>query len=291
MEADIPFRELSFEGVPFRTNVRLQPTTDCLVHLSDPPFLVVTLNEIEIASLERVQWGLKQFDMVLIFQDFTRPPLQINSIPSNQLDDVKNWLEYVNLYIQSTSFTKSTNSSVEIPLAEGPVNLNWGPIMKTINESPYDFFQQGGWSFLGGTGGDEDSDGALSSSESEFAADSSEAAESESEVSASEFGDSDASDDSGSASSFGEGDSSGKWAVVIPIHLCSHHMQVTTGTSWIEKLQNVGHRHSLLRYCADMQITADRKKAQNGRGNESGSDSDRPKKKSAAKTNGKKSKR
>lgn len=26
--------------------------------------------------------------------------------------------------------------------------------MKTINESPYDFFQQGGWSFLGGGGGE-----------------------------------------------------------------------------------------------------------------------------------------
>jgi len=37
-------------------------------------------------------------------------------------------------------------------MSEGPVNLNWGPIMKTINESPYDFFQQGGWSFLGGGG-------------------------------------------------------------------------------------------------------------------------------------------
>jgi len=48
LEPDIPFRELSFEGVPFRTNVRLQPTTDCLVHLSDPPFLVVTLADIEI---------------------------------------------------------------------------------------------------------------------------------------------------------------------------------------------------------------------------------------------------
>jgi nucleosome binding factor SPN SPT16 subunit len=27
--------------------------------------------------------------------------------------------------------------------------------MKTINESPHDFFQQGGWSFLGGAGGEE----------------------------------------------------------------------------------------------------------------------------------------
>jgi nucleosome binding factor SPN SPT16 subunit len=156
LEVDIPFRELSFEGVPFRTNVRLQPTTECLVHLIDPPFLVVTLNEIEIASLERVQFSLKQFDLVLIFKDFTKAPLHINSIPSGQLDDVKNWLECVSVTIAKTSMlTHSIYSSVDIPLGEGPVNLNWGPIMKTINESPHDFFQQGGWrSFLGG--GDAD---------------------------------------------------------------------------------------------------------------------------------------
>ena len=49
-----------------------------------------------------------------------------------------------------------TCSSVDIPLSEGPVNLNWGPIMKTINEDPYEFFQQGGWSFLGGAAGGEE---------------------------------------------------------------------------------------------------------------------------------------
>jgi nucleosome binding factor SPN SPT16 subunit len=96
LETDIPFRELSFEGVPFRTNVRLQPTTECLVHLTDPPFLVVTLANIEVASLERVQFTLKQFDLVLVFKDFAaaKAPLHINSIPTAQLDDVKNWLEY-----------------------------------------------------------------------------------------------------------------------------------------------------------------------------------------------------
>ena len=95
LEVDIPFQDLAFEGVPFRTNVKLYPTTDCLVHLSDPPFLVVTLNEIEIASLERVQFGLRQFDMVLIFSDFSRAPQQINSIPTTQLDNLKEWLECV----------------------------------------------------------------------------------------------------------------------------------------------------------------------------------------------------
>ena len=71
LELDIPFRELSFEGVPYRMSVRLQPTTECLVHLTDMPFLVVTLSDIEIASLERVQYGLKHFDLVLVFKGNT----------------------------------------------------------------------------------------------------------------------------------------------------------------------------------------------------------------------------
>ncbi|THV07844.1 FACT complex subunit SPT16 [Dendrothele bispora CBS 962.96] len=189
LELDIPFRELSFEGVPFRTSVRLQPTTDCLVYLTDPPFLVVTLADIEIASLERVQYSLRQFDLVLIFKDFTKPPLHINSIQSSAMDDVKNWLD-----------------SVDIPMAEGPVNLNWGPIMKHINESPHEFFQGGGWTFLKGTTGGAESDlSDQSGSESEFEAESEDFAESSSE-SESNFSDASGSNESGS--DFGEGSDS-----------------------------------------------------------------------------------
>ncbi|KNZ75316.1 FACT complex subunit SPT16 [Termitomyces sp. J132] len=184
LDLDIPFRELSFEGVPFRTSARLQPTTECLVHLTDPPFLVVTLADIEIASLERVQYGLKQFDLVFVFKDFTKTPLHINSIQSSQMDDVKNWLD-----------------SVDIAMSEGPVNLNWGPIMKHINENPYEFFQGGGWSFLGGANGAEilrsdrsdDSD-----SESEFEADDDDVVETESSDDESEFDDSASGSDSDS---------------------------------------------------------------------------------------------
>ncbi|KAF9072976.1 FACT complex subunit SPT16 [Rhodocollybia butyracea] len=190
LELDIPFRELSFEGVPFRTSVRLQPTTDCLIHLTDPPFLVVTLSEIEIASLERVQYSLKQFDLCLIFKDFTKPPLHINSIQSSSMDDVKNWLD-----------------SVDIAMAEGPVNLNWGPIMKHINESPYEFFQGGGWTFLSGTTqGAESEVSDASDSESEFAAESDELEEeSASSADASDFSDASG---SGSGSDFDDGSGS-----------------------------------------------------------------------------------
>ncbi|KAG6833476.1 hypothetical protein H0H87_006048 [Tephrocybe sp. NHM501043] len=191
LDLDIPFRELSFEGVPFRTSARLQPTTECLVHLTDPPFLVVTLADIEIASLERVQYGLKQFDLVLIFKDFTKTPLHINSIQSSQMDDVKNWLD-----------------SVDIPMSEGPVNLNWAPIMKHINESPYEFFQGGGWSFLGGPGGAESDHSDGSESESEFEADEDDLLEIESSDDESEFADSDAGSDSGS--DFDEDESEGE---------------------------------------------------------------------------------
>jgi nucleosome binding factor SPN SPT16 subunit len=31
--------------------------------------------------------------VVFVFKDFTKAPLHINSIPTVQLDDVKNWLE------------------------------------------------------------------------------------------------------------------------------------------------------------------------------------------------------
>lgn len=55
VDVDIPFREIGFTGVPNRSNVLIQPTTDALVQLTEPPFMVITLNEIEIAHLERVQ--------------------------------------------------------------------------------------------------------------------------------------------------------------------------------------------------------------------------------------------
>ena len=60
------------------------PTTNCLVELVEPPFLVTTLNEIEVVNFERVGFNLKNFDMAIIFKDFTRDILRIDAIPSNR---------------------------------------------------------------------------------------------------------------------------------------------------------------------------------------------------------------
>ncbi|KNG80728.1 FACT complex subunit spt16 [Aspergillus nomiae NRRL 13137] len=158
VDVDIPFREIGFTGVPNRSNVLIQPTTDALVQLTEPPFLVITLNEIEIAHLERVQFGLKNFDLVFVFKDFHRPPVHVNTIPVESLEGVKDWLD-----------------SVDIAFTEGPLNLNWTTIMKTVVSDPYGFFADGGWSFLaaesdseGGASDEEES--AFELSESELAA-------------------------------------------------------------------------------------------------------------------------
>ncbi|KAI0206769.1 FACT complex subunit SPT16 [Astrocystis sublimbata] len=164
VEVDMPLRELGFNGVPFRSNVYIQPTTDCLIQVTEPPFMVVTLDDIEIAHLERVQFGLKNFDLVFVFKDFTRTPFHVNTIPVESLEDVKEWLD-----------------SSDIAYSEGPLNLNWPTIMKTVTADTHSFFADGGWSFLANDSDDEgdeeeseESNFEVSESELENASESSE---------------------------------------------------------------------------------------------------------------------
>ncbi|KAJ3410484.1 FACT complex subunit spt16 [Chytridiales sp. JEL 0842] len=183
IEVDVPFRDLGFQGVPFKQPVLLQPTTDCLMHVIDPPFLVITIADIEIAHLERVRFGLKNFDLVFVFKDFTRPVQHINMIPSEQLEHVKEWLD-----------------SVDVPFTEGPTNLSWPQIMKTINENPGDFFNEGGWSFLQPESSDEEDEEDQESAyeESEFSEDQSESEDDySSDESGSGYSDEDEDEESG----------------------------------------------------------------------------------------------
>ncbi|PSN69825.1 SPT16-domain-containing protein [Corynespora cassiicola Philippines] len=190
VSVDIPYRELGFNGVPSRSSVLIQPTTDCLVQLTEPPFTCITLAEIEIVHLERVQFGLRNFDMVVVFKDYNRPPVHINTIPVESLDPVKDWLD-----------------SVDIPFTEGPLNLNWATIMKTVTSDPHQFFVDGGWSFLSTEsddegGEEEEEESAFEVSESELAI-SDESSEDESDF------DENASDemsDEGSEDDFSEGE-------------------------------------------------------------------------------------
>lgn len=92
IEFDTPFRELGFPGAPFRSTVLLQPTSGCLVNLTEWPPFVITLEDVELVHFERVQFHLKNFDMVFVFKDYHRKTAMVNAIPMNMLDHVKEWL-------------------------------------------------------------------------------------------------------------------------------------------------------------------------------------------------------
>ncbi|KAK9920058.1 hypothetical protein M0R45_028623 [Rubus argutus] len=141
LEFDQPMRELGFHGVPYKSSAFIVPSSNCLVELIETPFLVVTLSEIEIVNLERVGLGQKNFDLAIVFKDFKRDVLRIDSIPSTSLDGLKEWLD-----------------TTDIKYYESRMNLSWKPILKTITEDPQSFIDNGGWEFLNLEASDSDSD-------------------------------------------------------------------------------------------------------------------------------------
>lgn len=137
VEFDTPFKELGFPGAPYRSTVLLQPTSGSLVNLTEWPPFVITLEDVELVHFERVQFHLRNFDMIFVFKDYNKKISMVNAIPMNMCDHVKEWL-----------------NSCDIRYAEGVQSLNWAKIMKTITDDPEGFFESGGWTFL-----DPESDG------------------------------------------------------------------------------------------------------------------------------------
>ncbi|KAL6964609.1 FACT complex subunit spt16 [Sarracenia purpurea var. burkii] len=146
LEFDQPFRDLGFHGVPHKASAFIVPTSSCLVELIETPFVVITLNEIEIVNLERVGLGQKNFDMAIVFKDFKRDVFRIDSIPSTSLDGIKEWID-----------------TTDLKYYESRLNLNWRPILKTITDDPEKFIEDGGWEFLNMEASDSDSDNSQES--------------------------------------------------------------------------------------------------------------------------------
>lgn len=114
VEFDVPFRELGFPGAPFRSTVLLQPTSGSLVNLTEWPPLVITLEDVELVHFERVQFHLRNFDMVFVFKDYNKKIAMINAIPMNLLDHVKEWLKWVTTF--SCDFSPFLNSFFSAPV-------------------------------------------------------------------------------------------------------------------------------------------------------------------------------
>ncbi|KAB1202091.1 FACT complex subunit SPT16 [Morella rubra] len=169
LEFDQPLRELGFHGVPYKSSAFIVPTSTCLVELIETPFLVVTLSEIEIVNLERVGLGQKNFDMTIVFKDFKRDVLRIDSIPSTALDGIKEWLD-----------------TTDIKYYESRLNLQWRQILKTITDDPQNFIDEGGWEFLNLEATDSESENSEDSDKGYEPSDVEPESESEDDVSESE---------------------------------------------------------------------------------------------------------
>ena len=138
---ELPYRELEFTGVPFKTSVSLFPTPKCIIALNETPFLVITISDIEIIYFERVSQGLKNFDMAIIFKDYSKPIKRITTIPMESLDMLKTWAD-----------------ENDILFGEGLYNMNWPSIMNNIKEAPDSFIEQGCWNFLAENASDDEGD-------------------------------------------------------------------------------------------------------------------------------------
>ena len=128
---DVPFRELEFNGVPFKSNVTLFPTQNCIISLGEVPFFVITISEINIIYFERVSQSLKNFDMAFIFKDLSKPIKKIGAIPMENLEMLKNWADENDIFF-----------------GEGLFNMNWQNVMSSIKDNPYNFVENGCWNIL-----------------------------------------------------------------------------------------------------------------------------------------------
>lgn len=128
IKVEVPYVDKSFYGVPFRESVLIHPTNECLVSLVDAPFLVVTLSEIEIINFERVVYGVKTSDMIIVLKDKKRPPISILSIDSSCISDLKDFFDSKNVVFLETK-----------------VNIQWNNLLKTIMQDPLAFYESNAW--------------------------------------------------------------------------------------------------------------------------------------------------
>lgn len=138
-EFDIPYKELGFWGVPFRNNVYLTPTVNCLINIIEFPFFVMSLEDVQIAFFERVQFNLKHFDLVFVKNDWKEKEVHITSIPVSNLETIKEWLD-----------------SCNIKFYVGTANVAWRMLLDKIAVNPKKFWDRGGWSSMFGSGMDKE---------------------------------------------------------------------------------------------------------------------------------------
>ena len=131
---DVPMRDLGFSGAPQKEMVFVQPCSDCLISVTEKPPFVVSNGDIEHVHFERVIFGSKNCDMVIIFKPGTREKgeeefARVSSIPMAKLETIKTWLDE----IADLTFTEST------------ANYNWKSILEDVIRTDEFYLSEGEW--------------------------------------------------------------------------------------------------------------------------------------------------
>lgn len=140
IEFDTPMPGLWFMGCPRKSAVKIRPTVkNCLIAITEQPFFVIDIRDIEAVHFERVTFNIKNFDMAIIFKDFNHFE-RINSIPRESIEELKRYLD-----------------GVGIIFSEGLVPMNWRNILEKIRSDFEGFLDNdGGWKFLHEDASDEE---------------------------------------------------------------------------------------------------------------------------------------
>lgn len=155
--------------------VKLRPTKNCLIAITEFPFFVIDVADIEAVHFERVTFGIKNFDMAIIFKDFTTFK-RINSIPMEQIETIKEYLD-----------------EIGIIYSEGAIAMNWPNLLTQIRNDFESFLEANGWRFLQDEDDDagEEGEAELEDEDESFDVDDDEEGEEESESDFSEDDDED----------------------------------------------------------------------------------------------------
>lgn len=141
MEVDIPEETLEFYGCPVRSVVRIRPTKQCLIALSEFPFFVLDVDDIEIVCFERVFFGIKNFDCVIVFKDFLTTK-RIDSIPIEHIEELKSYFD-----------------SIDVIYSECPMPLKWKDVLQSMRDNFQDNLEAGVWRDLVIEGSDDEEQG------------------------------------------------------------------------------------------------------------------------------------
>ena len=152
---------MTFSGCPQKQVVKIRPTKECLVALSEFPFFVLDVNDIEVVHFERMYFGMKNFDLAIIKKDFVSC-IRINSIPTEYTEELKSYFNEIGIiYLESMA------------------PLKWDAILTQIREDFSGWLEQGGWMQL--VEDDDAEEGMESSEDGDPACDYDDEEESESE--------------------------------------------------------------------------------------------------------------